>query len=170
VANLAALGLAVLPLRASVARLEADADAALRDLVDANRARLDVASATANRAQADGELRRFYTDVLPRDFPTAERTANLWLTRAVADAGLDFRGSRFEWSAVRDSRLSRASSRVTLQGRYPNLRRFLYSVETAPEFVILESVELVQQQAAGGAPSGVLEVGLTVSTYFQSQP
>lgn len=165
IVNVAVLVLAVLPLQTAVARAGEQALAAMRELGDARRLDRQLAQARTSKTRADDELGRFYTDVLPRDLATAESTTNVWLTQAVEDAGLVFKGSRFSWDTMRDSRLSRASSRVTLEGRYANIRRFLYAVETAKEFIVVERVELAQQ---GDQPSanGVLEVSLLVSTYF----
>jgi Tfp pilus assembly protein PilO len=94
---------------------------------------------------------------------------NLWVAEAAREAGLDFRGSQFDWDEVRDSLLTRAFSRITLQGSYPSIRRFLHAVETAQEFVVVERVELVQQ-ADSVSETGQLEVSLIVATYFVTKP
>jgi Tfp pilus assembly protein PilO len=168
-ANVAVLVLGVLPLRRAVARAEADATQATFQLGEARRQQREAERAGASKDGADHDLRRFYSEILPRDLPTAQKTMNLWVNEAARDAGLDFRGSQFDWGEVRDSALSRAYARITLHGSYPNIRRFLHAVETAEEFVIVESVELVQQ-ADQGATSGGLEVSLIVSTYFLTRP
>ncbi len=169
VANVAVLVLGVLPLRTAVAMAESDATQATLQLGEARRQQRDAEQARASRETADNDLRRFYHEVLPRDLTTAQKTLNLWVTEAARDAGLEFQGSQFDWGEVRDSALSRAFSRITLQGSYPSIRRFLHAVETAEEFVVVESVELVQQ-ANQGAASGALEVSLVVSTYFLTKP
>lgn len=166
-ANAAILLLAVLPLRATVASAETASVDALAALVDARRQERRAAEAKDSQARADRELGRFYAEVLPRDFPTAQRTANLWLSQAARDAGLVFKGSAFAWEEVRNSRLLRASSRVTLEGRYPNIRRFLYALETAEEFIVVESVELAGETSS---TSSDLSVTLLVSTYFVRPP
>ena len=122
--------------------------------------------AASGRGTAESELKRFDGDVLPRDFPTATRTTNLWLQRAARDAGLEFQASRFEAKEVRDSRLMRAYSTVTLVGRYANIRKFLAAMEAAKEFVILERVELAQTDSTQQGPNDQLEIALAVSTYF----
>jgi Tfp pilus assembly protein PilO len=169
VANVAVLVLGVLPLRTAVAMAESDATQATLQLGEARRQQRDAEQARASREGADNDLRRFYHEVLPRDLTTAQKTLNLWVTEAARDAGLEFQGSQFDWGEVRESALSRAFSRITLQGGYPSIRRFLHAVETAEEFVVVESVELVQQ-ADQGAASGALEVSLVVSTYFLTKP
>jgi len=165
VVNVAVLGLAVLPLQGGVTSSEIQASEAAASLADARRVEHQARDAQASKQRATEELQKFYTEVLPKDLHTAENTTGLWLTQAAKDAGLVFKGSHFEYAEVRDSRLSRAYTKVTLQGRYPNIRKFLYAVETAQEFIIVERVELAQQ---GDQPSanGLLEVLLLVSTYF----
>jgi Tfp pilus assembly protein PilO len=164
-ANVAVLVLGVLPLRTSVAVAESAATQATVELGEARRQQRDAEKARASKEGADNDLRRFYTEVLPGDLPTAQKTMNLWVTEAARGAGLEFQGSQFDWGEIRDSALSRAYSRITLQGTYSNIRQFLHAVETAEEFVVVESVELVQQ-ADQGASAGGLEVSLIVSTYF----
>jgi Tfp pilus assembly protein PilO len=169
VANIAALLLAVLPLRTAVSAAEAEATQATLELGEARRLHRQAQMARTSKENADQELRRFYTEVLPRDLPTAQKTMNLWVAEAAREAGLDFQGSHFDWGEVRDSQLTRAFSRITLQGSYPSIRRFLHAVETAEEFVVVERVELVQQADQVSA-SGELEVSLVVATYFVTTP
>jgi Tfp pilus assembly protein PilO len=169
VTNGAALVLAVLPLKTAVASSESASINAMKDLGEARRLDRQVSQARVSKDHADQELRRFYTEVLPHDFPTAQKTITLWLTDAASEAGLQFKTSHLDWSEVHDSRLSRAFLRVTLEGSYPNIRRFLYAVETAQEFIVVEKVELAQQNdqpTAGGA----LEVSLVVATYYTTKP
>ena len=162
-ANVAVLVLAVLPLRAAVASAERSSIDAMAALADARRQEKRASDAKASQGRADTELKKFYTDVLPRDFANAQRTANLWLSQAARDAGLTFKGSQFDWEEVTESSLLRAFARVTLEGRYANIRRFLYAVETAQEFIVVESVELAGETSS---PSEMLRVSLLVSTYF----
>lgn len=169
VANLIALVVVVVPLRTSVALAQSEATQATLDLGAARREEREVEQARTSKETADRDLRTFYTTVLPRDLPTAQKTMNLWVTEAARDAGLEFQGSQFDWSEIRDSRLSRAFARITLEGSYASLRRFLHAMESAEEFVVVESVELVQQ-ADQTAPSGALEVSLVVATYFLTKP
>ncbi|HWB17396.1 MAG TPA: GspMb/PilO family protein [Vicinamibacterales bacterium] len=169
VANLAALLLAVLPLRSSVETATVEAAEAHAALLQARRLQTQVDGAQSSKTRAEQELGRFYADVLPPDQPTATKTATVWLNQAAQDAGVVLTDTRFVVSPVRDSRLSRAQAQVTLQGRYPNIRRFLYAVETAKEFIIVESVELAQSSDTRQA-NDLLQVSLVVSTYFRTPP
>ncbi len=164
--NVAVLLLAVLPLKRSVTAADAAALQATVELGNARRLSLRARAAAASRQRADEQLQQFYADVLPRDFANASKTTNLWLQKAAEQAGLQFRGAHFDWKPVRESRLSRAFSTVTLVGRYPNIRRFLYAVETASEFIVVEKVELAQSGSTQPGASDALEVSLVVSTDF----
>ena len=58
----------------------------------------------------------------------------------------------------------KVKGQVTLIGEYANIRRFLYEVETALEFVIIESVEL--SQASATQNDSLLELSLAIATYY----
>jgi Tfp pilus assembly protein PilO len=167
VGNVAVLGLAVWPLQANVTGQQSVLIDTNYALAQARRLDRQVRDARTSRDRAEQDLAKFYAEVLPRDLATAQRTTNLWLNEAALDAGLLFRGSSFNWAEVRDSRLTRAFSRVTLRGRYADIRRFLYAIETAQEFIVVEGVELAQSGSASGG-DGMLEVSMLVSTFYMT--
>ena len=115
--------------------------------------------------RAELELTKFYAEKLPRDPNTARKVTTAWLQQAVADAGLIFKNNHFDTDAVRDSQLTRVLVKFTLQGRYPAIRKLLYALETAEEFLVVDKVELAQSGSDAQISSGLLEVSLTVSTY-----
>jgi len=164
--SVATLVLAVWPLQQSVSHTETQAAEAVLGLAKARIMERQAREAVDSKRRADRELQTFYTEVLPRDMPTATRAATRWLWQAARDAGLEFRASHFDWDAVKESRLSRAFSTVTLVGKYANVRRFLYAVETATEFIVVERVGV--EEATSPGASGNLEVSLIVATYFLS--
>jgi Tfp pilus assembly protein PilO len=164
---IAVLLLGVWPLQSRVAASETAALQARVELSTARRLERQAREAAAKRTHADADLQTFYADVLPRDFATATRTTNRWLLEAAREAGLEFKASHFDWAPVRDSRLSRAFSTVTLSGNYASIRRFLYAMETASEFIVVEQVGLAEASSTRGN-SGTLDVSLSVSTYFLS--
>jgi hypothetical protein len=165
VANAAVFALAVLPLDTVVRNSRSDAVSATAALAAARRAEKLAGYARTGKERADQELHTFYTDVLPVDQATARKTVTHWMEQAALDAGLTFKGSQFDYAEVRDSKLSRAYSKVTLQGRYPNIRKFLYALENAKEFIIVERVEVAQASDQPSATSP-LELALVLSTYF----
>ena len=165
VVNAAVFALAVLPLRRSVATAEdGSADATLA-LAEARRQERQAKDARTSKERAEQELTKFYGEKLPRDPNTARKVTTAWLQQAVADAGLIFKNNHFDTDAVRDSQLTRVLVKFTLQGRYPAIRKLLYALETAEEFVVVDKVELAQSGSDAQISSGLLEVSLTVSTY-----
>jgi Tfp pilus assembly protein PilO len=170
VANAGAFLLGVVPLQSSMDALEASELDALTRLAAATRARDRATSASKSRIQADAQLKEFYGRVLPTDFATARKTTSLWLQQAAADAGLSFKSLRFVPEEVDDSRLSKASATMNLQGRYPDIRRFLHAIETAEEFIVVERVEVAQSDTTQLSRDSALAVDLTVATYFVTTP
>lgn len=165
--NLAVALLVVLPLRRSVDSSAAAAENAQVAVLSARQQLTQAREAAASHERADDELTRFYTEVLPSTFAAAQRTTNRWVQDAARRTGLEYIDSSFSWDRVRESTLSRASSDVTLRGRYADIRRFLREIEVAPEFLIVEEVELRQPASTGD--TGSLEVGLVVSTFFVTE-
>jgi hypothetical protein len=163
-ANAAAFGLAVVPLQSSVTAAQSQSLDAALDLAQARRLAKQAQDARTSRDRAEAELKTFYTKTLPADQGTAVKTI-YWLSEAARGAGLIARGIHTDVADVRDSRLERVFTTLTLQGRYANIRRFLYDLEGAEEFVIVERVDLAQGSDRPGA-EGLLEVSLLVSTYF----
>ena len=51
---------------------------------------------------------------------------------------------------------------MLLKGDYRDIRRFIYELETAPEFIVIE--EIVLSQGDEGDPAQVLTLGL--ATYY----
>ena len=70
------------------------------------------------------------------------------------------------YSHEKGSHLSKVTTTYTLSGDYRDVRRFIYSLETAPEFMVLENIALssLEQQTRTG-----LGVRLDVATYFRTE-
>jgi hypothetical protein len=65
----------------------------------------------------------------------------------------------------RDRRLGRMTIRMALEGDYEKLREFVYELERAPEFVIIDDVTLTE---AGSSES--LSLTINLSTYYRLGP
>ena len=65
-----------------------------------------------------------------------------------------------------DSTLTRLQIQMVLAGTYADMRDFIYQLETAPEFVVIDNVQL----AEGGDGGGSLVVTLDLSTYYRDVP
>ena len=165
VANLAVYLLVVYPLSQKVAAGEEDATAATLALNNARRDHDNARATVAGKSQADTELQRFYEDVLPPDLSGARRITFLPIEQMAQQANLQLRRGGFEMSTVRDSSLSRFAQTAVLTGEYGNIRRFIYLLETRPEFVVIENVDLSQGESD---ESGGITVTLQIATYYRT--
>ncbi len=162
-ANLVAYAVWLHPLQASVASGEARVAAADQGRRAAER-ELKAAHATeVGKLRAEGDLKTFYAQVLPANFAEARKIAYVRLSQLAAEANLRYQRQTAEESRdQKNSRLSRLSMTVVLEGNYEDIRRFLHSVETAPEFLVIDNVALAQ----GSEPNAPLLLTLAVSTYY----
>jgi Tfp pilus assembly protein PilO len=163
-ANALVLLLAIVPMSRSVQAADERARQASSDAAAAA-ADLKAVSATRDgRDAADRELAVFYRDVLPADVSAARRllqlrvaqlarTHNVTLARAVATP-----------ETIRESDLGRLHAAADLVGRYDDVRAFLYALETANDFVVVDSITL----AEGDEASSPLNLTLNVSTYYRA--
>jgi Tfp pilus assembly protein PilO len=163
VLNILLFAIVVYPLSQKVAGGQASADAAAQEL---RLARQDHASARATvtgKGQADTELQKFYRDVLPPDLPGARRIMYLRVDQLARQSNLRPLGSDFDQTQERDSTLQKVTMTVRLAGEYTNIRRFIHQLETTPDFLVLERVDLVQGEEQRG-------VNLTaqISTYYRT--
>ena len=164
--NLAVLMLVVLPLQSSVSSSEEGALAARAELANAKRLEHQAKQQRDSKERAGVELQKFYADILPASYADAVNVTNYWLERVAREAGVRFQSGAWQPEEVRDSRLIQYTGSVTLTGDYTEIRKFLYDVETAEEFVIIEEVALSSSSTA--QPSAAIELSLIVSTYFLS--
>jgi uncharacterized protein YecT (DUF1311 family) len=156
----------VFPLGRQVAAAEQQAEMQ-RDLVV--RARQDHQAAKAmvqGKQLADASLQKFYQDVLPADASVARRLTYLKLSQIARAANVRLESGTNSYSHEKGSHLSKVTTTYTLSGQYRDVRRFIYSLETAPEFMVLENVALtsLEQQTRTG-----LAVKLDVATYFRTE-
>ncbi len=133
-------------------------------LTDARKLETEWKAKRNSKDRADLELRKFYSEILPTDFASARGVANFFLQRVASESKLVLRSGQWEPEPIKDSRLMRVSGTVTLLGDYANIRRFLYEVETAQEFVVIERVEL--SEANSTQNDNRLELTLAVATYY----
>lgn len=161
--NVALFAAVVYPLSKKVANGEQDAQASAASL---NAARLDFAAARATvtgKSQADTELRKFYADVLPPDMSGARRITYLRLDQLAKECNLRLERASTDPKPVRDSSLVKLTYSAALSGEYRDIRRFIHAIETAPEFLVLENVELSQTEEAKG-----LNVTVQIATYYRT--
>jgi Tfp pilus assembly protein PilO len=165
IANVAVYALVVYPLAQKVAMGQQEADAAL---VALNNARRDYANARATvtgKAQADDELKKFYGDVLPPDLSAARRITYLPISQLAEESNLRVLRGVTDWTPIRESSLARFTQSMVLTGQYSDIRRFIYALETRPEFVVIENVDLSQNE---NEASRGITVNLQIATYFRT--
>lgn len=163
-ANVLLFVLLVFPLGRQVTNAELQAQQQREVL---RRARHDATSARATvqgKQQADASLRKFYHDVLPANASTAQRLTYLRLSQLAREANLRLERGTNEVKREKGSSLEKVTTTYMLSGDYRDVRRFIYALETAPEFMVLENVALstTEERERG------LTVKLDVATYFRS--
>lgn len=168
IANAVLYAVVVFPLGRQVANAGNEARIAHEEL---NRARQDYLSAKATvsgKQQADAALQKFYKDVLPADQAIARKLTYTRLAQLASEANVRLEHGNNVVKPLKNSRLSKFTTTYTLTGDYKDVRRFIYSLETAPEFIVLENIGLSsslgeQQQARS------LAMTLDIATYFRSR-
>src|SRR5262249_19168443 len=134
-------------------------------------AQRELASAQAlvtGKSAADEELSTFYKKVLPSNLSAARRLT--YVVPALAHkARVKYQAKQMDQEEVkesdrdtRDSRLVRLKTHVVLQGDYEAVRQFVYDLETASEFIIIDDVSLVQADA-----DKPLTLTIELSTYYR---
>jgi Tfp pilus assembly protein PilO len=163
VLNIAAYLFVVRPLALKSAGVADRAIAARQALTVAER---DLAAARAlvtGTSRADEELATFYEQVLPPDQNSARRLTYLSIYHLARKMNVKFLDRKTEVEAPkRDARVGRWKIRTELQGDYENLRQFIYALESAPEFVIIDDVTLSQNDA-----TKPLTLTIELSSYYR---
>jgi len=163
--NIAVLALVVWPLQRTVAGGKEAQFLVMQGVAAARAQEIQAKIDRASKDRADSELRKFYAEILPKDDRTAIGATTFSLSRLADESRVTFKVGQWDRSEVKDSTLMRLEGQVTLVGEYANVRKFLYEVETAQEFVIIESVQL--SSASVTQNDNMLELGLVIATYYQ---
>lgn len=167
IANAVLYAVVVFPLGRQVAGAEDEARSQREQL---NRARQDyhLARATVSgKQQADSALKRFYQDVLPANHAVARRLTYTRLAQLAKQANVQLEHGTNAVTREKASSLSKLTTTYTLAGEYRNVRRFIYSLETAPEFIVLENIGLTASTGEEQQTRG-LSMRLDIATYFRS--
>jgi Tfp pilus assembly protein PilO len=162
--NVALYLVVVYPLSKKVDGGQRQSEAAVAAL---NAARRDFAAAratVAGKGQADQELQKFYTDVLPPDVSGARRITFLRIDQLAQESGLRVERQTSDPKPQRESGLVKFSYQASLSGDYRSIRRFVHQLETAPEFLILENLQLRQSDIEDRG----LNVEVQIATYYRA--
>ena len=166
VANILVYALVVSPLGQRVANIEQRNQAAAQSLAQARTEHAQANGTLTGKARASTELATFYRDVLPQDLAGARRLTYLRLARLARESNLEYERSQYAPETDDDSTLTRLQIQMVLSGTYAEMRDFIYQLETAPEFVVIDNIQL----AEGSNANGSLMVTLDLSTYFREMP
>jgi len=116
----------------------------------------------AGKSRAEQELITFYGKVLPSDQLAALRLTYGPLPVIARKANVKVLSRRWNPELSRENgRLARLVVHVSLEGDYESFRQFIYALETAPEFVIVDDVSISQVDA-----TKPLVFALELSTYY----
>jgi len=164
--NVAVYAAIVYPLSQRVANIEERDRTAEDQLRAAQRDHGQAAGTLSGKDRAAAELATFYKDVLPADLSGARRLTHLRLEQLARESNLRFLRASYEPVRERDKTLTRLKIEMVLAGNYADMRAFIHQLEDAPEFVVIDNVEL-GENAQGGTQGGPLAVTLHLSTYYR---
>jgi hypothetical protein len=163
--NAALFGAVVYPLSLKASNGERDARAAAGARASA-RAEYEAARATeTGKDLADKELKKFYGAVLPPDRSAARRLIFGKIQAVAETTNVRLGQETFDPGQEKGSGLGKLTATVDLIGEYRSIRRFIYEIETASEFLILENVALSQ----GREREQGLNVTVKIATYFRQE-
>ena len=163
VINLLAYAFIVYPLSRQVADVASRDERAARELQSARQEHGQAAGTLTGKDRAATELTTFYRSVLPTDVSSARRLVYLRLHKLAQQSGMRYSRMANEIKEERTSTLTRLKTEMEMAGSYSSMRTFIHQLETSPEFVVIDNVELSEDDQGGE-----LKVKLELSTYFRT--
>jgi Tfp pilus assembly protein PilO len=164
--NVVVYAAGVYPLAQRVANIEQRDRGAEQALAQARREHAAARGALTGKERASVELATFYKDVLPMDFPGARSLTYLRLNQLASEAGMKPPRLKFDVKPERGSTLDRLEISLHLEGGYNEIRAFIYQLDTAPEFVIIDDVSLSDQ----AADQRMHQLSMRLSTFYRKVP
>jgi hypothetical protein len=121
------------------------------------------------KSRADEELNAFYQKVLPGDQSAARRMTYASLPALARKTNVRYEERKIDVDDQRSEAnqqqpLGHLVIHMVLQGQWENLREFIYQLESAPEFVIIDNVTLLE-----GNADEPLTLTIELSTYFRQR-
>jgi hypothetical protein len=162
--NIVVLIAVVLPLSRSVTSNEERATAALHAQQSAEAGFRQAEAEREGKSRATADLDTFYRQVLPADVAAARRIADVKVQQLARRHDVRYDKGSTNSTPIRDSTLEQLKTSATLAGDYENVRAFIYELETAPDFVVIENLVLAEGTDAG-AP---LALELELSTFYRT--
>ena len=167
VANVLLYALVVFPLGRQVASAQEEARLQHEQLYRAQADHKSAKATVQGKQQADAALQKFYRDVLPANDGIARRLTYTRLAQLARQANVTLEHGNNTVKHEKGSQLSKLTTTYALSGDYRDVRRFIYSLETAPEFIVLENIGLTSASGEQQSKRG-LAMNLEIATYFRS--
>ncbi len=163
VANLLAYGLWVYPLGVKSAGATDRALAAAKALQAAEAELAGARALVVGKSRADQELSTFFDKVLPADLPSARSLTYATLPSLAKKSNVKLMDRRFEVEKPeKNARLGLLKVHTVWQCDYESFRQFIFALESASPFVIIDDVSLAQSD-----PTKPLTLIMELSTYFR---
>ena len=162
VVDIALYALAIYPWLTKVSQSESRTSTAESQIEQVRTAFSAATPVSDNTLLADNELERFYREILPRDLAGARLILSPFLDRLAEESDLVRERASSVPEKESESLLARLRTTMMLAGEYEDIRRFIYAVETAPEFILIEEVIL----SKGDEAEEALILTLGLSTYY----
>jgi Tfp pilus assembly protein PilO len=163
VVNLVIYAVVIYPRTSSAGALEQRAQQAAMARARAAADLRDAEAMKTGQERAAQQLARFYDVVLPKGREGARRITYRRLATLADETNLDYDRRTMAIKQQRESALEQMDMTMVLEGEYRDVRRFIHTLETAPEFVVLEDVGLVQ-----GEKNAPLTLTVKMSTYYRA--
>jgi Tfp pilus assembly protein PilO len=163
VVNLLIYAVVIYPRTSSAGALEHRAQQAAMARARAAADLRDAEAMRTGQERAAQQLTRFYDSVLPKGQDGARRITYRRLATLADESNLDYDRRTIAIKQDRESALEQMDVTMVLEGEYRDVRRFIHKLETAPEFVVIEDVGLVQDEK--NAP---LTLTVRLSTYYKA--
>lgn len=164
VVDVLAYVLLVYPLAQQVANVTDRTRAAEQALAAARRDYAQASGTLTGKSRASTELATFYKDVLPANLSEARQQTHLRLAQLARDAHLRYVRETTDLEQPRGSNLTRLKIQLELSGTYADIRSFVHALETSPEFVVIDNLELTQEPDS----ENILTVKVELSTYYRA--
>jgi Tfp pilus assembly protein PilO len=161
--NVGLYAFVVAPLADRVANVAERDRTAEQELARARAAHAEASGVLTGKSRASAELATFYSEVLPQDLTGARRLTYLRLAQLARESDLEYRRATYAPVVESGSTLTRLQIQMVLEGTYADMRAFIYQLETSPEFVVIDNVQLAE-----GAEGGSLVVTLDLATYYRN--
>ena len=162
--NVGVYAIVVYPLEVRSAGAIDRATAAAAALKDAERDQAAARALVTGKTRAEQELLTFYDTVVPADLVAARRMTYARLPALARKANVRYEAGTSDVDRnLKSTRLGRLHIRMVLQCEYANFRRFIYELETSPEFVIIDDVTLAQSDQ-----NKPVTATLELSTYYRA--